>query len=149
MVQEVRAKRPRSRRVSVVLIESTSRDNSSDAETIYSAQGYETIAVVDDNESSDSEKLDVTLEATEFDVYDVEYEPDDNSCDEKEGSSGIKKSNGDSSCDDSDIEDIRIVDAAVALIEIESSSKGNCGIFGDLSPVAKREFFRQRQKEEE
>lgn len=90
---------------------------STDEETIYSAQGYETTAMADTLSSSDEDD-DEEDKYDEVHVYSVEYEPDDASS-EDEKNSGGKKSQ-DSSDDDSVIDDV-----VIALVAAQDSDLSN------------------------
>merc|ERR1711962_1447062 len=76
------------------------KERESDEETIYSAQGYSTSAAdnVDDgieaSEDSDAEEPDRSSDVNEYDVYEIEYEPEGATSDEEQYESSSNKKRG-------------------------------------------------------
>jgi len=113
------------------------KERESDEETIYSAQGYSTSAAdnVDDgieaSEDSDAEEPDRSSDVNEYDVYEIEYEPEGATSDEEQyESSSNKKRGGNSkakkvcnSSGESDIDDIVIAIAVKKLNEVDEYSE--------------------------
>ena len=109
---------------SVTITKEDTRD--SDDETIYSAQGYDTKDAADDDQDMSDNDCD-TDEHNDFDVYDVEYEPEGVSSDDEQtanskGKNGKKRSEDDNSDIDSDIDEAIIVTAtALELLNTDQS----------------------------
>merc|ERR1711976_933955 len=113
------------------------KERESDGEAIYSAQGYSTSAAdnVDDgieaSEDSDAEDPNRSSDVNEYDVYEIEYEPEGATSDEEQYElSSNKKRGGNSkakkvcnSSGESDIDDIVIAIAVKKLNEVDEYSE--------------------------
>merc|ERR1711902_462418 len=116
----------RMRRTSSFSVTITKDTRDSDDETIYSAQGYDTKDAADDDQDMSDNDCD-TDEHNDFDVYDVEYEPEGVSSDDEQtanskGKNGKKRSEDDNSDIDSDIDEAIIVTAtALELLNTDQS----------------------------
>ena len=98
------------------------QDRESDEETIYSAQGY-TTAPMDNSNANDEDHEDNSEH--EFDVYEVEYEPEGPSSDEEDTKAKRSKRTKRQSLSsgESDIEDVVIAAATVKVLLENTSSE--------------------------
>lgn len=87
------------------------RDRESDDETIYSAQGYNTSSCHDVETSAHNSDASMV---NEYDVYEIEYEPEGGSSDDDEPEKRSKKANPQSS-GESDVDEIENVVIATAV----------------------------------
>lgn len=97
------------------LVLNTKKDRDSDEETIYSSQGYNTVTV-SDNEKVENSSEDSETEAVTFDVFDIEYEPENDSSDEEQQTKKGRKRKFSNSSGESEIDDV-VIGTAIKLLE--------------------------------
>jgi len=115
---------------------SVKKERESDEETIYSAQGYSTTTMdnadedIEASDDSDAEDPDRSSEVNEYDVYEIEYEPEGATSDEEQFESNSSKKAGNNkakkvcnSSGESDIDDIVIAIAVKKLNEVDEYSE--------------------------